>query len=88
MEQGNESTETSNREMSASDQLLENSGCQLTFGEQHHKMLDSEREAEQANRVLLTLKGGRLWCHRGHWFGHWGGGEGILRGRAEGIGDL
>lgn len=79
--------ETSNREMSGSDQLSESSGCQLTVSEQHHKMLVSERKAEQANRAL-TLKGRRLWCRRCHWFGHWGGWEGILGGCAEGIGDL
>lgn len=80
-------SETSNREMSGSDQLSENSGCQLTVSEQHHKKLVSERKAEQANRAL-TLKGRRLWCHRCDWFGHRGGWEGILGGCAEGIGDL
>lgn len=51
------------------------------------KVLLSKRTAEQAKRAL-TLKGRRLWCRCCHWFGHWGGWEGIFRGCAEGIGDL
>lgn len=35
-----------------------------------------------------TLEGRRLRCHHCHWFGHWGRREGVLRGCAEGIGDL
>ena len=51
------------------------------------KVLVSQRTAEQA-KWAPTLKGRRLWCHHRHWFGHWGGGEGILGGCAEGTGDL
>lgn len=51
------------------------------------KVLVSKRTAEQA-KWAPTLKGRRLWCHHRHWFGHWGGWEGILAGCAEGIGDL
>lgn len=77
----------SNREMNESDQLLEARDANLQFVSSIIKILLSKRTAEQARRAL-TLEGRRLWCCRCHWFGHWGGWEGIFGGCAEGIGDL
>lgn len=48
----------------AQDANLESESCAI-------KVQASKRTSEQAKRAP-TLKGRRLRCYHGHWFGHWG----------------
>lgn len=79
----NEPETVSNREMQGSDQIVGSSGCQLTLVISVIKVLVSrESQAKWA-----PTEGRRLWCTTVTGLVI-GADEGILRGCAEGIGDL